>query len=76
MFRRSHIAEKICACRACNSAADGRCDVVIARSNICNKGAKHIKGRSMTEPFLQKYICLYLVYGHMAWALYHNLHVL
>ncbi len=48
--------------------------MVVSRRYVCNKRPEHIKGRAATEPFLEEYVRLYLVYGDMPRAFYHDLH--
>ena len=67
-----YLAEHDCAMPACNDCADGRSDVVITRSDICNQGEENVEGRLIAHLYLLVESELDLVEGNVVKLRHHR----
>ena len=66
VFLRSYVAEHGCAVPSYHGCTDGRCDVVVGRSNVGYERAECVEGCTVALLYLALHVLLYLVHWHVS----------
>ena len=76
MLSWGYITQEGCTIHSCYGTANGCCNMVIARRNICYQWPQYIERCSLTNSLLYLHIGRNLIHRHMTRSLNHNLYIL
>ena len=76
MLCRCYIAEESRSACCCDGSSDCRCDVIIARSDICYDRSEYVERCTHAEGLLHLHVSLNLIHRHVSRTLNHHLNIL